>query len=291
MKSPIASATGPVLLLAALLSACGGSDAPPADGADDSASSPAPDATVSFDIPDALLGQAGPLRGEALAYLPGSDATQGYIVAPEGDGPFPAVILIHEWNGLVDRVREVADALADEGYVALAADLYQGRVGNDRDENMALVQETQADMDAVISNLNAAADYLRGRPDVTGKIGTMGWCFGGGIALSYGIGGDNHDATAIFYGRLVDDPAMLRGMDHEVYGTFAALDQGPSPEQVTAFEAALREAGIENDLHIYDDVNHGFWLRVEGEPETRGPAAEDAWARLKAYLGRTLGEG
>ena len=116
----------------------------------------------------------------------------------------------------------------------------------------------------------------------------MGWCFGGGVALSFGLDGENHEATAIFYGRLVDDPAMLEGMDHEVYGTFAREDSGPSPEQVEAFEAALNSAGIEHDLHIYDDVNHGFWLRVDGNPELRRGPAQDAWERLTAYLDRTL---
>ena len=109
------------------------------------------------------------------------------------------------------------------------------------------------------------------------------------MALSFGLDGNNHDATAIFYGRLVDDPEMLASMDHEVYGTFARLDSGPSPEQVTAFEGALRSAGIENDLHIYDDVNHGFWLRIDEDPNLRSTAGLDAWERLKAYLDRTLG--
>ena len=154
---------------------------------------------------------------------------------------------------------------------------------------MALVRETQADPDLIIQNLNAAAAFLRDRPDVTGKLGTMGWCFGGGVALSYAMGGENHDATAIFYGRLVDDPALLAGVHHEIYGTFGGLDQGPSPDQVAAFSEALQAAGIENDLHIYDDMNHGFWLWVDRNPETAAGPALDAWERLRAYLGRTLG--
>ncbi len=81
---------------------------------------------------------------------------------------------------------------------------------------------------------------------------------------------------------------MLARLDHEVYGTFARLDSGPSPEQVEAFERALRAAGVENDLHIYDDVNHGFWLRVDQDMEARAEPGLDAWQRLKAYLDRTL---
>src|SRR5690606_9572220 len=142
---------------------------------------------------------------------------------------------------------------AAEGYVTLAVDLFEGRTGSTAEENMALVQASMSDMPRVIENLNAAVRFLKARPDVTGRVGAMGWCFGGGIALSFGLDGESHEATAIFYGRLVDDPEALAAMDHEVYGTFARLDGGPAPEQVEAFEAALDAAGLEHDLHIYDD--------------------------------------
>ncbi|NNF04203.1 MAG: dienelactone hydrolase family protein, partial [Rhodothermales bacterium] len=175
-----------------------------------------------------------------------------------------------------------------EGYVTLAADLYAGRTGSNREENMALVQEARGNMDAVIANLDAAVAFLKAREDVTGRVGAMGWCFGGGIALSYGLDGSDHEATAIFYGQLIDDPARLAAMDHEIYGTFAALDSGPPPESVRAFEAALDSAGVAHDLHIYDAVNHGFWLRVDEDPDVRTAPAEDAWSRLKDYLSRTL---
>ncbi|NNM34552.1 MAG: dienelactone hydrolase family protein [Gemmatimonadetes bacterium] len=240
-------------------------------------------------LPPSIKGEAGPLKGTDLQYVEGDTTTTGYLAVPDGEGPFPALVIIHEWNGLQPRVRELADDLAAEGYVTLAADLFKGRTGSNRDENMALVGEVNENPDEMIANLNAAVSYLRGRDDVTGQVGAMGWCFGGGIALSYGLDGDNHEATAIFYGGLVTDPERLSALSHEVYGTFGELDQGPSPEQVEAFAAALEAAGVENDLHIYDDVNHGFWLRVDQDPGVRAEAAADAWERLKAYLGRTLG--
>ena len=239
-------------------------------------------------LPAAILGTAPAPRGQDVHYIAGDEATRGYLAVPEGEGPFPALVLIHEWNGLVDRVRQVADAMAEEGYVALAADLFQGRTGSNPDENRALMAEATADPDAVIANLNEAVSLLRAREDVTGAIGTMGWCFGGGIALSYALGGEQHDATAIFYGRLVTDPAVLAAIDHEVYGTFAEMDGGIPPEQVNQFVDALRAQGIENDVHIYDAVNHGFWLRVDDDPDLRAAPARDAWDRLKAYLERTL---
>jgi carboxymethylenebutenolidase len=244
--------------------------------------------TEAGDMPPAIVGNGGPLQGSDVHYIDGDGQTTGYIAVPEGDGPFPALVIIHEWNGLVDRVREVADDFAAEGYVTLAADLYGGQVGNDAEENIALMNAATEDMSSVVSNLNAAVRLLRARSDVSGSVGAMGWCFGGGIALSFGLDGDDHEATAIFYGRLVDDPEVLASMDHEVYGTFASLDSGPAPEQVQAFETALRAAGIPNDLHIYDAVNHGFWLRIDQDVEARAAAGLDAWQRLKAYLSRTL---
>ena len=284
-----------LLLLTALAAAC----APPDEGApggDDAAAAArlgprVPlDPTAEGELPPAIIGEGGALEGQDVQYLDGDPATVGYLAVPEGEGPFPALVIVHEWNGLVDRVRQVADDFAAEGYVTLAADLFTGRTGANPEENMALVREAQSDMPGVVANLNAAVAYLKARPDVTGRVGAMGWCFGGGIALSFGLDGDDHDATAVFYGRLVDDPEVLAGVDHEVYGTFARLDQGPSPEQVQAFEAALRSAGIPNDLHIYDEVGHGFWLHVEQDRATRGEPALDAWQRLKDYLGRTLGD-
>ena len=261
------------LCIAFLLAACGGAE----------------DAGTPRDqLPPAIVGQAGPLQGTNLQYVPGDSMSTGYVSVPEGAGPFPALVIVHEWGGLSDRVRQVADDLAAEGYVTLAVDLYDGRTGSSPEENMALVGEVQSNQAKMLANMNAALAYLKGRPDVTGRVGAMGWCFGGGVALSFGLDGDNHDATAIFYGSLVDDPERLAHMSHEVYGTFAALDQGIPPEAVASFEGALRQAGIPNDLHVYDDVQHGFWLRVDQEPETRTAPALDAWQRLKAYLDRTL---
>ena len=276
-------ATGAVVLFAL---AC--ADAPPADDAGASADADATDADATPELPPAIIGQGGELEGTDLRYVEGDTLTSGYLAVPAGDGPFPALVIIHEWNGLQDRVRQLADDFAGEGYVTLAADLFQGRTGSNPRENMALVREAQGNPEAMIANLDAAVAHLKARPDVTGRVGAMGWCFGGGVALSFGLDGVNHEATAIFYGRLVDDPEVLAAMDHEVYGTFAALDNGPSPESVAAFEAALRAAGIEHDLHVYDDVDHGFWLRVDGDPEVRTAPATDAWQRLKAYLERTL---
>lgn len=245
--------------------------------------------SAAQEVPDAILGKAGSPQGLALAYFEADASTVGYLALPEGAGPHGAVILIHEWDGLVDRVRQVADAFAAEGYVALAADLYSGRTGTNREENIALVKATRENPERIIANLDAAARYLRARKDVSGRVAAIGWCFGGGVALSYALGGENHEGTAIFYGSLLDDPEQMSHIHHEIYGTFAGEDRNITPESVEKFVAALRAAGIENDVHVYDDVQHGFWLYVDRDPEKNLAPATDAWKRLKDYLRRTVG--
>ena len=239
-------------------------------------------------LPLSVVGQAGPLAGETVHYDPEDTKAAGYLAVPEGQGPFPAVILIHEWNGLVPRIRETADAFAAEGYIALAADLYSGRTGNNPEENMALVRETLANPDRIIANLNAAVRSLKGRADFTGKVATIGWCYGGGVALSYALGGEHHDGTAIFYGRLLDDPERMQHIHHEIYGTFVSKDPGIPMEMVDGFVGTLKKLGIRNDIHIYDEVSHGFWLWVDRDPETATGPATHAWERLRSYLRRTL---
>lgn len=236
----------------------------------------------------AIAGNAGAPTGRDVNYFEADPATTGYLAVPEGDGPFAAVILIHEWNGLVERIRQTADAFAEQGYIAFAADLYAGQTGSSREENIELMQAARADQDRIIANLDAAVDWVEANTPATGKAAAIGWCFGGGIALSYALGSDGHEGTAIFYGSLIDDPEQMKNIHHEVYGTFAENDNGIPVEDVNAFVEAMREAGIENDVHIYDNVNHGFWLHVERDPENNRPAAEHAWERLKAYLDRVL---
>lgn len=241
------------------------------------------------DLPSAVLGTAPAPRGEAVNYFEEDAKTTGYLVAPDTKGKKPGLLIVHEWNGLSDRIRQMADNLTDEGYVVLAADMYSGRQGYSREENMALMSETRAKPDVMVRNLDAAAKLLRSRDDVyVDKIGTMGWCYGGGVVLSYAIGGENHEATAIFYGSLIDDPEELKRIGHDVLGIFAENDGGIPPSDVRKFEKALKKAGIPNEIHIYDDVGHGFFLWLDKNPDGRD-AAIDAWKQLKNFLSRTLG--
>ena len=184
----------------------------------------------------------------------------------------------------------MADAFAAEGYVALAADLYSGRTGGTPEQNMALVKETLADPKQIIANLDAAVKFLRARKDVSGKVAADR------LVL-------RRRRRAEFRARrresrrhrdVLRQPARrsreaVKHLHHELYGTFAGLDRATSGRKTCEhFVAALRGAGIKNDVHVYDDVKHGFWLYVDRDPKANLAPALDAWQRLKAYLARTL---
>jgi dienelactone hydrolase len=108
------------------------------------------------------------------------------------------------------------------------------------------------------------------------------------VALSYALGGEHHDGTAIFYGRLLDDPERMKHIHHEIYGTFVADDPGIPMDMVDRFVQTLHTLGIRNDIHIYDEVSHGFWLYVDRNPDKATTPAVHAWQRLRDYLRRTL---
>ena len=188
----------------------------------------------------AISGDGGEPSGRRVNYFDDDPGASGYLALPAGDGPFPAVILIHEWDGVVERIEQVADAFAEQGYIAFAADLYSGRTGSSREENMALVREVRADEERIIANLDAAVGYVRAHTPSTGRVATVGWCFGGGVALSYALGGERHEGTAVFYGSLIEDPEAMQHVHHEIYGTFAREDRSPAVEEVDAFVAAMR---------------------------------------------------
>ena len=238
------------------------------------------------ELPGAVLGLATALTGQSVAYLDSDSKTQCYLARPQNRSVRGGVLLIHEWDGLTLRIKEIADAFAEVGYIALAVDLYHGKVGKSRSEKLALVRATRADPEGITRNLNAALQAVRADPAIKGSIATIGWCFGGGIALNFAIEGEDHEGTAVFYGRLLDDPELLKHIHHEVYGTFAGLDRGPTVGEVDRFVAALRSAGVPNDVHVYDDVQHGFWLHVDRDPAANRAPAQDAWQRLLAYLER-----
>lgn len=221
-----------------------------------------------------------------VSYKSGDETVQGIVYTPEGKGPFPALIVVHEWWGLNDWVKEQASKLADEGYVALAVDLYRGKVATTPEqahEIMRGVPEDRASRD-----LNAAFDFLKSQPNVKAdRIGSIGWCMGGGYSLDVALQQPTLAATVINYGHLATDPTALQKINAPILGLFGGQDQGITPDDVKKFEQQLKQAGKKIDVVIYSDAGHAF-ENPNNKTGYRAADAADAWKRTVNFLASTL---
>jgi carboxymethylenebutenolidase len=234
------------------------------------------------------LGQSANVQGEEVVYatIDGEEIT-GYLAKPDNaETGAHGIIVIHEWWGLNDNIRMMADKLAAEGYAALAVDLYEGNVAETSDEAKKYMQSVLSDTEGATENLKQAYQYLAQQQDER-EIGVIGWCFGGGWSLETALAlPQKIDATVIYYGRLVTDPQRLEKLDMPVIGFFGAEDNGIPREKVKAFEAALNEVGVTNSIYIYEGAGHAF-ANPSGT-RYQAKAAEDAWQKTVAFLNEYL---
>ena len=266
-----------LLLIVSLTSGCSRSEP----------ESPAPTATAGDGTQVTTTGSPVPAnknRGEMVSLAEGGSA---YLVTPEQGGEKnPAVIVIQEWWGLNDWIRSKSDEFAVRGYVALAPDLYRGRSAADAEEAHELSRALPEDR--AVTDLRSALEYLASRSDVDpARIGVIGWCMGGGYALSLAIEEPRLQATVINYGRLVTDPQKLSRIRSPILGNFGGEDRGIPVEDVRAFEAALDQANIAHDIKIYPDQGHAF-MNPENEKGFNAEAARDAWQRIETFFEREL---
>ncbi|MCA1580162.1 MAG: dienelactone hydrolase family protein [Acidobacteria bacterium] len=216
----------------------------------------------------------------------GSEKASAYLAAPEGGGRKPAVVVIQEWWGLNDFVKGKADALAKQGYVALAVDLYRGKVATDSDTAHQLMRGLPEDR--AIRDLKSSVAYLRTRSDVDGKkIAAIGWCMGGGYSLGLALAEPTLAGAVINYGRLVTEDVTIASLKVPLLGNFGGQDQGIPPGSVREFERKAKAAGKSVDFKIYPDAGHGFASATD--PKVYRPAdARDADARSSAFLAKIL---
>ncbi len=219
----------------------------------------------------------------------GNELVYGYFSAPaDVFEPLPALIMIHEWWGLNDNVRAMADRLAAEGYMVLAVDLYSGKTAETPEEARQLMLGVVEDPDSARENLRMAWEFL----DTAGapRIGSLGWCFGGAWSLNAAqLLGEDLDAAVIYYGQVTDDEEKLAAVSAPLLGLFAADDQGIKVDSVNAFREALDRLRKHNEIHIYPGVGHAF-----ANPTGRNynaDAAEDAWAKTLDFLARYMSSG
>ena len=238
--------------------------------------------------PAAQADAAAPIKSQTVRYatVNGRDVN-GYLAYPAAaEGGLPAVLVFHEWWGLNDNIKSMADQLAGQGYVALAADLYGGRVATQPEAARSLMEEALKDRDAMGQNLRQAHAYLKEQIKAT-RVGTIGWCFGGAISLQAAlVVPDQIDATIIYYGHVGSDPEELKALKAPVLGLFGGADQGIPVDMVRKFESTLKGLGKPVTIHIYEGAAHAFANPSGGN--YKADAAADAWSKSLAFLAEHL---
>ena len=243
-------------------------------------------ALIALIAGDGLLGQG---RLDALATIRVPNMTgpevRAYVAKPQTPGPHPAVIMIHEFWGLKPEIVGKADALAEEGYIVVAPDLFRGSTTSLVPR--AIFQVVSNPPTQVYADLDAVFAWLSSQPDVRAdRIAIMGFCFGGGASLRYSLTNSQIAATAIFYGSVISDAGQLAALPGPVLGIFGGADVSIPLSEVQAFEAGLQQAGVPHEITVYEGQPHAFVTSME---EIRwGGVQQQAWNQFLTFLDRSL---
>ncbi|HEY2031029.1 MAG TPA: dienelactone hydrolase family protein [Myxococcales bacterium] len=220
--------------------------------------------------------------GKAIDLKVSGETSQAYEAAPKGKAK-GAILVIHEWWGLNDWVKHEADEFAKLGYLALAVDLYKGKVATDPKEAGELMKSKDEKWGDAVEE--TGVNWLKSQ-NPNGKIAVIGWCMGGGESLKTALANAaDIDATVMYYGMPVSDPAQLKKLQGPLLGIFAKKDGWITPAKVEEFDKALTQAGVKHAIHEYD-ADHAFANPSGGK--YNGEAAKDAWKKTTAFLAKNL---
>jgi carboxymethylenebutenolidase len=225
--------------------------------------------------------------GEIVEFPSNGATAQGYRAVPES-GSGPGVVVIQEWWGLVDHIKDVADRLAAEGFVALVPDLYHGQTTTEPDEALKLLMSLN--LQQAGQDMSGAVAYLATHATGDG-VGVIGFCMGGALALLLGtLRPDQVQAVVTWYG-LVMSPAAepdWSQMTAAVQGHFAEHDHIPGAAAIEKLKKELGGRGIDVELYLYPGTQHAFFN--DTRPEVYDSEASTlAWQRTIEFLHRTLG--
>ena len=226
--------------------------------------------------------------GQNVEFPSNGGTCQGYLATPDS-GKGPGVVVIQEWWGLVPWIRTMADRFAGEGYVALAPDLYHGKTTDEPDEAGKIMMSMK--MDEAARDMSGAYDFLASHDATTGKVGSVGYCMGGGLSL-YMATLKPIDACVIYYGVLPGVQPDLAAIKGPVLGHYAEQDGWATPDAARALEQQLKEAGKQAEFHIYPGAKHAF---CNPSPEVNkaggaydAAAEKQSWERTLAFFKKHL---
>lgn len=223
------------------------------------------------------------MKGQMVEFTANGTKASGYLSAT---GTGPGVVVIQEWWGLVDHIKDVCDRFATAGYVALAPDLYHGVQTTSPDEAGKLMMALR--IDEAEKELRGAIQYLLAHPSVEPKkVGTIGFCMGGALSLYAACENPQVSACVVFYGGHPNVRPKLEKLTAPLLGIYAERDSFVTPASVRELEAALQRLGKQAEIHIYPGVDHAFFNDTRPQVYNKS-AADDAWRRTLDFFARHL---
>ncbi|MDJ0754801.1 MAG: dienelactone hydrolase family protein [Ardenticatenaceae bacterium] len=245
-----------------------------------------PPPVVDESQPAASVGleEAGELTAGVVEYPgPNGKTLMGYLAQPSAASAQKAVIVIQEWWGLNDHIKDVVRRFAEAGFAALAPDLYDGQVTTEPDEARKLAMEL--DTAAAVAEIGSAIDYLTGLDTVEGdKAGIVGFCMGGGLVAQSALSLSNMGAGAVFYGRPLSTEEA-KTVTAPMLG-FIGTNDGITVESMEAMHAGFAESGLPNELHVYEGAQHSFFNDTRASYDA--DASADAWTRTLNWFNTHL---
>ena len=236
-------------------------------------------------LADPMLAQAAAHDLETITIQTADGRTVSGALAMPAKTPAPAVLLVHEWWGLNDQIKAVAAEFAAQGYVALACDLYDGKVATNGNRAAAKSYMNSVLTSEATATLVAWNGWLRSHQATLDRLGTVGWCFGGGWSLKASIAAPV-DATVVYYGRVNLEAEVLASLRGPVMGHFAEYDKWINRSMVSSFEDEMAKAGKVFENHWYD-ADHAFANPTSARYD-QGDAAL-AWQRTLEFFAKNLG--
>jgi len=220
-----------------------------------------------------------------VRYVSGTDTVSAYLAVPKGEGKFPALIVIHEWWGLTPWMKSNADEFARRGYVALAIDLFRGSVATDAQGAMNQVRSLPKER--AITDLKAAYDYLSNLKNVDNKkIGSIGWCFGGGYSFQAALNIPDLKMCIINYGTVSSDENLIKNIHCPVLVIHGDEDKAISPDSIKAFDKAAKNIGLNVEVKFFPGVGHAFMN--PGNPSYKKEIVDEAWKDIYAFMDKNL---
>lgn len=243
---------------------------------------------LALSIPLAGIGSQERLEAVTNVSIPGLNGepdVRAYVAKPAGAGPFPVVIMIHEFFGLNAAITSMADGLSEAGYMVVAPDTFRGSTSSWIPR--AIYQVSTNDPQQVNADLDSVYAWIESQPEAdAARIGIAGFCYGGRVSLLYSLHNNGIAATVVFYGSSETDPEILKNLPGPVLGIFGGADASIPLEEVSALENGLNAAGIPNEISIYDGQPHAFMTNMD---EIRSDSIKSqAWEQMLAFLEANL---